>query len=546
MKKITTLLALAALFSAVLECKAEIVVTSSATLVAFPGDPDVDNLDGTEIVLEMTFPTGTVWEESTVGRLNAVASTATLTFNGTPVVFNAGELPLSYLHITENLRRGIRDGNGSGVLNFSVFDDSVNTSSGLIDVDQVISVGDPLQTSDFVTNLVRSLVQIQDLNGTFYNMTDFEQTVVENLPPPPSNEIVVTSSATLFTIAGPDVDNLDGTEIVLEMTFPEGTVWEDSTFGQPGLKAVASSATLTFNGTQVVFNAGELPLSYVHIDFDPDNLRRGIIDGNGIGGLSFSVFGDDSVNTSAGILGVDQVISVGDPLQTTDFVTNLVQALLQIQNLNGSFYNMTDFEQTVVENLPPPSNDDYFGPLVSFPFNEMGTNVNATTEMDEQQLENTGSTVWWYFVAPDDGTVTIDTFGSDFDTQLHIYTGFDMGFANLIPVANNDDTGGFQSQVEFPVEAGECYDIRVGGWHTSALPPGSDGAEGSIMLQGTFSPEVIPGDVNCDGVVNLLDVAPFVEAISIGQFNAKADINDDGMVNLLDVGPFVSLLSGDG
>ena len=51
------------------------------------------------------------------------------------------------------------------------------------------------------------------------------------------------------------------------------------------------------------------------------------------------------------------------------------------------------------------------------------------------------------------------------------------------------------------------------------------------------------GDVNCDGIVNLLDVGPFVDAITSSKFVPKADINDDGMVNLLDVAPFVALLS---
>ncbi len=55
---------------------------------------------------------------------------------------------------------------------------------------------------------------------------------------------------------------------------------------------------------------------------------------------------------------------------------------------------------------------------------------------------------------------------------------------------------------------------------------------------------VLPGDVNEDGVVNLLDVDPFVELLVSGQFNAAADLNSDGVVDLLDVEPFVDLLSG--
>ena len=56
--------------------------------------------------------------------------------------------------------------------------------------------------------------------------------------------------------------------------------------------------------------------------------------------------------------------------------------------------------------------------------------------------------------------------------------------------------------------------------------------------------EVLLGDVNLDGVVNLLDVAPFVEALADGTFVPEADINQDGTVNLLDVGPFIQILGG--
>ena len=55
---------------------------------------------------------------------------------------------------------------------------------------------------------------------------------------------------------------------------------------------------------------------------------------------------------------------------------------------------------------------------------------------------------------------------------------------------------------------------------------------------------VLLGDVNCDQVVNLLDVGPFVETLVSAEFNTKADINRDGVVNLLDVSGFVNLIAG--
>ena len=58
------------------------------------------------------------------------------------------------------------------------------------------------------------------------------------------------------------------------------------------------------------------------------------------------------------------------------------------------------------------------------------------------------------------------------------------------------------------------------------------------------SNSVILGDVNGDGVANLLDVDPFINLISSGTFQAEADTNGDGTVNLLDVDSFVAILSG--
>ena len=59
-------------------------------------------------------------------------------------------------------------------------------------------------------------------------------------------------------------------------------------------------------------------------------------------------------------------------------------------------------------------------------------------------------------------------------------------------------------------------------------------------------PNIQLGDVNQDGIVNLLDVGPFVEIVLSGDFQEEADVNQDGLINLLDVAPFVDILSGAG
>ena len=56
--------------------------------------------------------------------------------------------------------------------------------------------------------------------------------------------------------------------------------------------------------------------------------------------------------------------------------------------------------------------------------------------------------------------------------------------------------------------------------------------------------EILLGDVNGDGLVTLLDVAPFIAVLLSGNFEAVADINGDGTIDLLDIQPFVNLLIG--
>lgn len=55
---------------------------------------------------------------------------------------------------------------------------------------------------------------------------------------------------------------------------------------------------------------------------------------------------------------------------------------------------------------------------------------------------------------------------------------------------------------------------------------------------------ILLGDINLDGQVSLLDVAPFVTLLTDGKFQVEADVNLDDAVNLLDVAPFVDLLAG--
>lgn len=68
----------------------------------------------------------------------------------------------------------------------------------------------------------------------------------------------------------------------------------------------------------------------------------------------------------------------------------------------------------------------------------------------------------------------------------------------------------------------------------------------SSYLSWIWSYIVLRGDVNEDGVVNALDISPFVSHLTAGTYLAEADMNSDGLVNALDISGFVAALTGGG
>ena len=66
----------------------------------------------------------------------------------------------------------------------------------------------------------------------------------------------------------------------------------------------------------------------------------------------------------------------------------------------------------------------------------------------------------------------------------------------------------------------------------------------NVALTVISPPSCLVGDVNMDDVVDFLDIAPFISALSSGPFQCEADINEDGSVSFLDISPFIQILSG--
>lgn len=135
-------------------------------------------------------------------------------------------------------------------------------------------------------------------------------------------------------------------------------------------------------------------------------------------------------------------------------------------------------------------------------------------------------------VAGTDYVLTLGGFNSDpMDVNgvdlanMDFGLGLNFNLQGINPVSD----GVFFTWEFFGNAAGGNYEIELTG---ATLAGGGGGCTNPI------------GDVNLDGAVDLLDVAPFVALLTGGGFQCEADINVDGAVDLLDVTPFVDLLTG--
>lgn len=117
----------------------------------------------------------------------------------------------------------------------------------------------------------------------------------------------------------------------------------------------------------------------------------------------------------------------------------------------------------------PPANDVCSAAtvLTGTSFSTSLSTAGATAAPGETSPCTTvGATVWYAWTSGDQwARVTVDTFGSDFDTALAAYTG---GCGSLSAVGCNDDSAeggdGFQSAVSFLAEPNTTYYIQAGGF----------------------------------------------------------------------------------
>ena len=62
-------------------------------------------------------------------------------------------------------------------------------------------------------------------------------------------------------------------------------------------------------------------------------------------------------------------------------------------------------------------------------------------------------------------------------------------------------------------------------------------------MPGAFENDFLIADVNLDGIVNFLDIAPFIAILTNNTYQIEADVNQDGVVSFLDISFFITELT---
>lgn len=130
----------------------------------------------------------------------------------------------------------------------------------------------------------------------------------------------------------------------------------------------------------------------------------------------------------------------------------------------GGFGGATGALTLNVDEFTPPTNDDRADAIAieGLPYSNNQTTSGAGEEDGEPSpCAGIGSTVWYSYTASQPGLVTVDTFGSGYDTALAAYIEV---AGQLVNIACNDDTGSLQSQIQFPAVPGVTVYIQVGGY----------------------------------------------------------------------------------
>jgi subtilisin family serine protease len=319
------------------------------------------------------------------------------------------------------------------------------------------------------TPAVSGLVTINTLGSNFDTvLAIYTGSTVGNLTPVASNDdfsgpqsqaAFQGTAGTSYAIAVAGKDNTSGSISLTVLPPPPANDDFANAITLPGFRTVTGSNAGATSETGEPNHAGvSSARSSVWWRFTPSQSGQIVI----------NTFGSD-FDTVLGVYRGTSVSSLTSVASNDN--TNGAQSRVVFEGTAGTTYSIAvagrnfTFGSISLSVLPPPANDNFANRInIPVPSTVTGTNVGASLEAGEPfHAGQPGAfrTVWWRYTPSANGEVTVNTFGSNFNTVLAIYTGNSV--ANLTAIAANDDAGRIQSQLTFEGVAGTSYAIAVAG-----------------------------------------------------------------------------------
>jgi len=157
-----------------------------------------------------------------------------------------------------------------------------------------------------------------------------------------------------------------------------------------------------------------------------------------------------------------------------------------------------------------------------------------------------------------DVTLTALDAGDDYQVQIWLHDARNISSSNVATITSgpNSVNLAYNSEAAIPGGADSDNSGGVGQFvigtftatassetFTLSVPAGQGGLQLNAIQVRNVSVPVILGDVNRDGSVDFLDIAPFIAVLASGEYQAEADINRCGVIDFLQISPFIQLLS---
>jgi len=294
--------------------------------------------------------------------------------------------------------------------------------------------------------------QLDFAAANFQPLTDGSYTGVARYPFQPS-----TQPGLSVVVEGRGCNTVIGSFTVLEASYSDGVVNAfDATFEQhcEGDSA-ALRGEIRFNANPTVVLTG------------PGNLR--VLQNQNVhfNISSSDVQGRHVVLTATGLPQGATFLDNGDNTGTFNWTPNSNQSGDFPVTFHGD--NLTGDSSILVTQFfvfpPPPPNDELTGATVipSIPFTVSQAAGNATNAPDDPACGGNQS-VWFSFTPTQNMRIEANTFGSNYDTVLGVYTGMPGALTQI--GCNDDDNVTVQSRVRFDAVAGITYFFMVSAFFT--------------------------------------------------------------------------------